>query len=92
MKDDFTHEMRESVGILRPSLGKKTRSIKQYLPHSVAASFAFGFASWLWIGFLETFKVETLFITWFGWFLSMLLVVPAVLSDDFSSSQTDGVF
>jgi len=66
----------------------KLRLIRRYALHSVAAGFAFGFLSWLWIGHLETFKLETLFIMWFGWFLSMSLVVPAVLSDEFSSPLT----
>ena len=64
---------------------KRLRIMKRYLPHSVAAGFALGFVSWLWIGYLETFKIETLFLTWFGWFLSMLFVVPAVSCDEFSS-------
>ena len=64
---------------------KRLRIMKRYLLHSVAVGFALGFVSWLWIGYLETFKIETLFLAWFGWFLSMLFVVPAVLSDEFSS-------
>jgi len=64
---------------------KKLRVMKKYLLHSVVAGFVLGLGSSLWIGFLETFKVETLLITWFGWFLSMSIVLPAVLSDEFSS-------
>ena len=65
---------------------KKLRVMKRYVVHSIMVGFVLGLASTLYIGFLETFKVQTLLITWFGWYFAMSFVLPAILDDEFSSA------
>jgi uncharacterized protein (DUF2062 family) len=67
---------------------KKLQVVKKYLPHSIVVGFALGLANALYIGFLETFKIQTVLVMWLGWFIALSIILPAVLDDEFSFEKS----
>ncbi len=77
--------MTENQRSLRLRLIKKMRIMKHFLPISIAVAFVLASISALWLGILDGyFKIETVLIWWALWSGSTVVVVPAILSDDFT--------
>jgi len=59
--------------------------MKHYLPFSIVAAFVLALISALWLGVLDGyFKVQTLLVWWVLWSISMSVVLPAILDDNFT--------
>ena len=73
---------------------KRLKSIEKHLMQSVLVGFVAALACTLWTAYWSVFYetpwiegwliFESLLVYWLVWSFAMLLVLPAILSDDFS--------
>ena len=65
---------------------KKLRVMKRYVVRSVGVGFVLSLVSALWsVWWIGNVRVEDILLMWVLWSLTMSVVLPAVLDDEFSS-------